>query len=119
MPNKPPDPNTASWFYSAVEWAQNHPYYSWGTLSAFFVSLWTSLSDGRGWIHSIFGAVLAVLITLSLLAVMKLAGWHEEWMPLIGMLVGFVGADRIRSAILGAWESHKGRLSGNNNDKQQ
>lgn len=96
----------------------NHPYATWGGLSAFAMSLWASLKDGAGWLHSIGAGILAVLITLGVLAVMKKTGLHEEWMPLVGMLVGFIGADRIRAAVIGAWETHKTKLGAQDDHKQ-
>ncbi|MEZ2604954.1 phage holin family protein [Kluyvera intermedia] len=61
------------------------------------------MKDGKSWCASIFAGVLAIAITLSVLAVMRKRGLHEEWMLLVGLLVGFIGADRIRAAVLGAW----------------
>jgi lambda family phage holin len=113
------DPNTLTWLSRAIDWAFTHPYAVWGSLSAFLVSLWASLRDGYGWLHSLFGAVLAIIITLSLLALMRLAGWHEEWMPIVGMIVGFIGADRIRVAVLNAWENRKHNLVNNNDHDNQ
>ncbi|WP_336284193.1 phage holin family protein [Citrobacter arsenatis] len=104
------EPSTLGWLNSVAAWALGHPYASWGSCSAFLVALWSSLKDGLGWIHSLFGAALAVLITLSVLAMMRKTGLHDEWMPLVGLVVGFVGADRIRAAVLGAWDSRKNNL---------
>jgi hypothetical protein len=66
----------------------------------------------------LFGGVLAVLITLSVLAVMRKSGLHEEWMPLVGLVVGFVGADRIRAAVLDAWELRKNKLVKNDESEK-
>lgn len=97
------DPGLPGWVTALLAWMSGHPYVSWGGLTAFLVALWSSLRDGRGWLWSIFGAVLSVLITLSVLAVMRNTGLHEEWMPVIGLAIGFIGADRIRAAILRLW----------------
>lgn len=104
------EPGVLAWLASLGSWALGHPYLSWGGGTAFLAALWSSLRDGRGWCSSIFGSVLAALITLSLLAVMRKTGLHEEWMPLVGLLVGCVGADRIRAAVLAAWDSRKQHL---------
>lgn len=94
-----------------------HPYASWGGVTAFFVALWSSLRDGRGWLWSLFGAILAVLITLSALAVMRNTGLHEEWIPIIRVAVGFIGADRIRVAIHSVWYEYRNQvISKNTND---
>lgn len=111
------EPGFTSWigtaFSAAQIWITGHPYASWGGSTAFLAALWSSLKDGKGWCSSLFAAVLAIVITLSVLAVMHKTGLHEEWMPLVGMIVGFVGADRIRSAVLGAWDARKGKLIDN------
>lgn len=108
------DPNLLGWFGASIAWLKQHPYGVWGSITAFFTAIWSSLSDKHGWASSLFGGVLAAIITLSILAVMKKTGLHEEWMPVVGLVVGFVGADRIRAAILGAWESRKKSLNGDN-----
>lgn len=104
------EPGILGWLSALAAWSTGHPYVSWGGGTAFATALWSSLKDGRGWASSLFGAALAVLITLSVLAVMRKTGLHEEWMPLVGLVVGFVGADRIRAAVLGAWDTRKNNL---------
>lgn len=106
------EPGIFGWIAALGAWASTHPYASWGSATAFMAALWSSVKDGRGWCSSLFGAALAVLITVSVLAVMRKTGLHEEWMPLVGLAVGFVGADRIRAAVLGAWDTHKTKLRG-------
>lgn len=101
------EPGILGWLASLGSMATSHPYASWGGGTAFLAALWSSLKDGRGWCSSIFGSVLAALITISVLAVMRKTGLHEEWMPLVGLAVGFIGADRIRAAALAAWDSRK------------
>ncbi|ELD3428712.1 MULTISPECIES: phage holin family protein [Enterobacter] len=108
------EPSLMGWLAAALAWLASHPYATWGSITAFFAALWSALKDGAGWSASIFAAFLAIAITLSILAVMRKTGLHEEWMPIVGMLVGFVGADRIRAAVLGAWDSHKNRFNGEN-----
>lgn len=101
------EPGLYGWLTATIAWLTSHPYATWGSVTAFFAALWSALKDGAGWAASIFAAFLAIAITLSILAVMRKTGLHEEWMPIVGMLVGFVGADRIRAAVLGAWDSRK------------
>ena len=112
------EPGVLAWLNALAAWAIGHPYAAWGSCTAFLAALWSSLKDGRGWCASLFGGFLAILITLSTLAVMKKTGLHEEWMPLVGLLVGFVGADRIRAAVLGAWDARKGKLVSKDENKQ-
>ncbi|HDR2353291.1 TPA: phage holin family protein [Enterobacter roggenkampii] len=113
------EPGLLGWLTATLAWLANHPYATWGSFTAFLAALWSSLKDGKGWAASIFAGLLAIAITLSVLAVMRKTGLHEEWMPIVGMLVGFIGADRIRAAVLGAWDSRKNNLvNGNDEDKQ-
>ncbi|SUW63281.1 phage holin, lambda family [Buttiauxella agrestis] len=106
------EPGLLGWLSATGAWLLSHPYASWGSLTAFLAALWSALKDGKGWCASTFAGVLAIAITLSVLAVMRKTGLHEEWMPLVGMLVGFIGADRIRAAVVGAWDSRKIHLKG-------
>lgn len=103
------DPGLWGWFASALAWVKSYPYLSWGSATAFLAATWSGLTDKHGWCSSLFGALLATIITLSILAVMKKTGLHDEWMPVVGLVVGFVGADRIRSAVLGGWATWKER----------
>jgi lambda family phage holin len=112
------EPGLLSMFSAAADWLKDHPYGSWGVITAFLTALWSGFKDKHGWLSSIFGGVLATIITLSILAVMKKTGLHEEWMPIVGLLVGFVGADRIRAAVLGAWETRKGNLVNTDESKK-
>lgn len=112
------EPGILGWIAALGAWATSHPYASWGGSSAFIAALWSSLKDGRGWVSSLFGASLAVVITISILAVMRKTGLHEEWMPLVGLAVGFVGADRIRAAVLAAWDSRKNNLVKNDESEK-
>lgn len=91
--------------YRAWLWLCSHPLGSWGAISAFVVSLWSDLGDGHKWIESILAGMVAVVATLSIIAAMHAGGLHESWWPAMGMLVGFIGVDRIKSAIRGAWDS--------------
>lgn len=104
------NPDSLSWLSRTLQNAIAYPYATWGGSTAFLAALWSAAKDGKGWCASLFAAVLAVVITLSVLAVMRKTGLHEEWMPLVGMIVGFVGADRIRTAVLGAWDARKGQV---------
>lgn len=90
--------------YAISTWIKAHPYITWGIVSAFMISFWSSMKDRLRARVAVCDGVLCIIITLSLLAVMKLAGLHEEWMPVIGMGVGFIGVERIRQAIINGWE---------------
>lgn len=87
--------------------------------SAFFAAVWAGLSDGNGLARSSFGGVICVLISLGIVAVMQTGGVYQTWTPLAGIFVGFIGAERIRDAVLAAWDSRKERLTqGKNNENQ-
>ncbi|SAF46381.1 phage holin family protein [Enterobacter kobei] len=112
------EPGLMGWLTATLSWLASHPYATWGSITAFCAALWSALKDGAGWAASIFAAFLAIGITLSILAVMRKTGLHEEWMPIVGMLVGFIGADRIRAAVLGAWDSRKNDLVNRNDENK-
>lgn len=113
------NPDSLSWLSRTLQSAIAYPYATWGGSTAFLAALWSAAKDGKGWCASLFAAILAVVITLSVLAVMRKTGLHEEWMPLVGMLVGFVGADRIRTVVLGAWDARKSKLVDGADNSQQ
>ncbi|WP_343529292.1 phage holin family protein [Yokenella regensburgei] len=105
------DPSTHDWVTSLIAWAAHHyPYVAWGGITAFFFALWSSLRDGKGWLFSIFAAVLGAVMAISIIVGLKEAGVHTKWLPVVGMIVGFIGADRIRATLLGMWEIRKKRF---------
>lgn len=90
------------------------------SISAFVIAVWSGLIDGKGWGRSIFGGIICVFIAIALVAVLKISGMHSSWLPIVGVFVGFIGAERIRDAILGAWETRKSKLVDNNeNDSKK
>jgi hypothetical protein len=70
-------------------------------------------------VESIAVSIISVVVALGLVAVMRSSGMNEDWMPIIGMLVSFVGVDRIRFSIRSAWDSRSKHilLSGNQSGK--
>lgn len=77
-------PDVWGWFSLSVTWVKSNSYLYWGSFTAFLAALWSGLCDKHGWWSSLFGGLLATIITLSILAVMKKTGLHEEWMPRLG-----------------------------------
>lgn len=77
-----------------------YPYISWVGGTAFLVAYWTGMKDKHSWRASFFGGILSTIIAVSVLAVVQKIGLNTEWIPVIGLLVGFIGADRIRVLIL-------------------
>jgi|SRR5471030_1214075 len=102
-----------------LQWLMGHPLAFFTGLSAFFISLWSGLQDGLKKSKAFLDACACVLITLAVVAVMKFGGMHSSWMPLIGVLVGFIGALRIREAILGAWETRKNKILEDNEKSEK
>lgn len=94
------NPDLFGWLYRAFQWATSHPIFSWGVLTTFTAAMWSAWREGKGKAESFFSAIVATVFALSLLGVMHLAGLHENYIPIIGMIVGFYGADRIRSSII-------------------
>lgn len=95
-------------FWSEVfNFSAVHVIAVFSALSSFFVSLWANRSDGRSIRESILHSIICVFITLAIIAILKMSGTHNSWMPGIGVVIGLIGAERIRSAVLGAWEHRK------------
>lgn len=105
--------------YKAWMWLIAHPLGFWTGVSAFLVALWSTLKDGAGWVESIAVSIISVVVALGLVAVMRSSGMNEDWMPIIGMMVSFIGVDRIRFAIRSAWDSRSKHilLNGNKSEK--
>lgn len=73
----------------------------------FFTALWSLRKDSHGWRDAMEGAGIAVLIAVSIFAAIKGDESYIAYKCAIGLLVGFIGSERIRAAIVGAWESGK------------
>jgi lambda family phage holin len=101
------EPDWFSHLLQAGTWLADHPLGFFTGLSAFIVSCWSGLAEGRRGFPLLVGGLVCVLTTLAVVAAMRSSGLHASWMPIVGIFVGFVGADRIRDAILSAWESRK------------
>lgn len=93
----------------------------WFTLcSAWLAAFWAGRLEGNSLARSAFGGVICALISLAIMYAMRAGGVRQDWVPFVGIVVGFIGAERIRDAILGAWDSRKKRIMrGKNNDHQQ
>lgn len=87
--------------------------------SSFIAAVFSGLMDGKSWARSSFGGLICVIIALGLIAALHAGGLYQSWWPLIGIFVGFIGAERIRDAILAAWETRKSRIVEGNNDENQ
>ena len=106
------DPNLWS---AALEFMSQNRLILFTGVSAFIISLWSSLNDGKSWARSIFGGIICVIIAFAVLQVMESSGIQGNWLPVVGIFVGFIGAERFRDGVLNAWENRKQKLL---NDKK-
>ncbi len=74
-------PDVWGWFSLSVTWVKSNSYLYWGSFTAFLAALWSGLCDKHGWCSSLFGGLLATIITLSILAVMKKTGYTKSGCP--------------------------------------
>ncbi|WP_114195623.1 phage holin family protein [Edaphovirga cremea] len=98
------DPNLWS---AALDFLSQNRLMMFTGVSAFIISLWSSLNDGKSWARSIFGGIICVIIAFAVLEVMKSSGIQGNWLPVVGIFVGFIGAERFRDGVLNAWETRK------------
>ncbi|MFX2611933.1 phage holin family protein [Enterobacter mori] len=78
--------------------------------SAFLSALWAGMMDGHSLARSAFGGLICVIIVMALVLIVQLSGMLQLWMAFVGIFVGFIGAERIRDALLVAWDSRKKRM---------
>lgn len=91
---------------------------SWGGFSAFMVSVWSDMGDGHGWFDSIATGFVATALALSVISGMQTEGMHQAWMPVVGMVIGFIGIDRVKRAFRSAWDNHAKKRLGADTDKK-
>lgn len=78
-------PDVWGWFSLSVTRVKSNSYLYWGSFTAFPAALWSGLCDKHGWCSSLFGGLLATIITLSILAVMKRPGYTKSGCP-VGLI---------------------------------
>ena len=59
-------PDVWGWFSLSVTWVKSNSYLYWGSFTACLAALWSGLCDKHGWCSSLFGGLLATIITLSI-----------------------------------------------------
>lgn len=100
-----------------------HSKAAFAVIAGFIVALWSGLSDGKGWWHSVFGGVICVIIALPLMFAIQNSQQHLSLILLVPVFISFVGADRIRTAALDAFihaiEIFKERYINGKSDKDE
>lgn len=108
-----------AWWQSVIQCVTQYPIAFFVGSSAFLSALWAGMMDGHSLARSAFGGLICVIIVMALVLIVQLSGFFQLWMAFVGIFVGFIGAERIRDAILVAWDSRKkGILRGKNHDGQ-
>lgn len=93
----------AFWEHTVVWIIVNAPSV-YTALSAAGVSVLMTLKDGKGWIYTLTTAPVCGLIALGIIPLLQLFGLPDNAAPVIGPVVGFIGADKVREIILGIIE---------------
>ncbi|MFX2607052.1 phage holin family protein [Enterobacter mori] len=107
------------WWQAVISHIAQYPIAWFVGGSAFFSALWAGMMDGHSLARSAFGGLICVIIVMALVLIVQLSGFFQLWMAFVGIFVGFIGAERIRDAILVAWDSRKKRmLEGQHHDDQ-
>lgn len=108
-----------AWWQSVFQHITQHRLGWFTGFSAFLAAVWAGLCDGNSLARSALGGVICVLISLGIVAAMQIGGVYQSWAPLVGIFVGFIGAERLRDAALAVWDSRKDRIVKGKNDENQ
>lgn len=82
-------------------WA--HPLAFFSGVTTFIISCWSGLIDGLSSKRTVINALVCVLFTFALMGTVSREGHHQYWLPLIGVITGIIGAERLRDVILNIW----------------
>lgn len=100
--------NPEFWSRTTV-WVINNAPSVYTALSATGVSLLMTIRDGKSWLYTLTTAPVCGLIALGLSPLMVHFGLPDNAAPVIGPVIGFIGADKVREIILGVIERRTGR----------
>ncbi|WP_208950153.1 phage holin, lambda family [Rahnella sp. ChDrAdgB13] len=101
----------------SVKWVADNAPIVYTAASAFSIAAIMSLRDGKRWIYSLMGGCVCAVIALSLGGVLDSIGFTKDVAPVIGPVIGFIGADKLRDIILAIVERRTGADGGNNQPK--
>ncbi|WP_454889542.1 phage holin, lambda family [Serratia quinivorans] len=97
-----------------MSWIADNAPVIYTAVSAFSIAAMMSIRDGKRWLYSLMGGLVCGLIALSLGGLLAHWGLPEKAAPVIGPVIGFVGADKLREIIISLIER---RTGGNTNGK--
>ncbi len=95
--------------YELFNFIANHVASFFTVFSTLIISFWNSFHEKCSRAEKSLEAISCAVTSLALLGFFKFSGLHEDWWPIIGIAVGFIGVARIRLAIISAWDSRKYR----------
>lgn len=106
--------------YTIFHFLWIHPLAFFSGLSTFAISCWSGAIEGLPPGRTFVNSIICVFCTLAFLAAFNEEGHHQLFLPLIGIVVGFVGAERMRNAVLNTWRLRSKRYgSGNKNNRDE
>ncbi|EDV4890915.1 hypothetical protein VW39_000051 [Salmonella enterica subsp. houtenae] len=74
-----------------------HPLATFCGISAFFISCWTGYVEKHTLWDVFMSSIVSVLSALSILAILFKGNHYHLWLPLVGVIVGFIGPHKIRT----------------------
>ncbi|WP_316432373.1 hypothetical protein [Klebsiella pasteurii] len=92
------------YFYNLIIFLTNHPLATFCGLSAFIISCWTGYVEQKSIYDTLMSSVVSVFSALSILDLLFKRSQNHLWLPLIGIVVGFIGPHRLRNTILVLWD---------------
>ncbi|HCL5083868.1 TPA: phage holin family protein, partial [Salmonella enterica] len=81
----------------------HHPLASFCGFSAFFISCWTGYVEKHTLLDVFMSGIVSVFSALSILDFLFKGEHYHLWLPLVGVIVGFVGPHNIRKMVLLIW----------------
>ncbi|EIV1878230.1 phage holin family protein [Salmonella enterica] len=84
----------------------HHPLATFCGLSAFVISCWTGYVERHTLFDVFMSGIVSVFSALGILDLLFKGGHYHLWLPLVGVIVGFIGPHNIRKVVLLIWEKY-------------
>lgn len=88
-----------TYFIALLDFLVTHPLATFCGISAFIVSCWTGYLEKNMPADILLSGIVSVFAALGLLDCIYKGSQYHIWLPLTGIIVGFIGPHRTRSLI--------------------
>jgi divalent metal cation (Fe/Co/Zn/Cd) transporter len=95
------------WLNEIIMFIFKHPIAFFTGIASLITSIWVSYYNNFPKTRMTLDAVLSVFISLAIIAIMLNDSYHLHWLPIVGIVIGFIGPERICNSIIGAWNAKK------------